>query len=131
MKQRLFPMAMMIASKLAMAGPALQCSDLATVPFGGGVKIESAKIVASTATLPEHCDVRGTIWPEARFAVKLPAAWNNRFYMVGNGGLAGAIDHGAMQIALRRGFATTGTDTGHDNAKEPEPCRRRRIRPRN
>ena len=64
-------------------------------PFGADVKIESAKLVAATANLPEHCDVRGVIWPEAKFAVKLPTNWNNRFQMVGNGGWAGTISaHG-------------------------------------
>lgn len=50
--------------------------------------------------------------------MKLPTAWNNRFYMVGNEGLGGTIALEAMDVALRRGFATAGTDTGHDAAKE-------------
>jgi len=33
-----------------------------------GVKIESATLVSATAQAPEHCDVRGAIWPEARLA---------------------------------------------------------------
>jgi feruloyl esterase len=63
--------------------------------------------------------VRGTILPEAKFAVKLPTDWNNRFYMVGNGGLAGFIEFAAMHVALRRGFATAGTDTGHHSDQGP------------
>ena len=39
--------------------------------------------------------------------------------MVGNEGLGGTIALEAMDVALRRGFATAGTDTGHDAAKEP------------
>ena len=68
---------------------------------------------------PEHCDVRGTTWPENQFAVKLPAAWNKRFYMVGNGGTAGVISLGAMDNGLRLGYAAASTNTGHDAAKEP------------
>lgn len=96
-----------------------KCTNLATTSFGSEVKMESATVVAATATTPEHCDVQGTIWPEAKFALKLPADWNHRFVMVGNGGLAGTISLGAMEPGLRRGFATASTDTGHDAAKEP------------
>jgi feruloyl esterase len=83
------------------------------------VKIESAKTVAATVNLPEHCDVRGVIWPEAKFAVKLPAAWNDRFEMVGGGGWAGTISLAAVDTAVRAGYAATSTDTGHDAQKEP------------
>ena len=39
--------------------------------------------------MPEHCRVTGLIAPEMRFEVNLPANWNRRFYMHGNGGFAG------------------------------------------
>ncbi|MBI3427475.1 MAG: tannase/feruloyl esterase family alpha/beta hydrolase [Acidobacteria bacterium] len=96
-----------------------KCSALAAKSFGADIKIESAAVVAATAQAPEHCDVRGVIAPEARFAVKLPANWNNRFYMVGGGGYAGTISHGPMNAGLQKGYATASTDTGHDAAKEP------------
>ncbi len=95
------------------------CSALASRSFGSEVKIESATLVAATTTVPEHCEVRGRIWPEAKFAVKLPTNWNNRFYMVGGGGYAGQISHGPMNPGLQKGYATASTDTGHDAAKEP------------
>jgi len=39
---------------------------------------------------------------------------------VGNGGFAGSIQgYGDMQIALRRGYATAATDTGHSDADGP------------
>src|SRR5215470_9494594 len=101
------------------AAPTKKCEELASISFGSDVKIESAKSVAAAANLPEHCDVRGVIWPEARFAVKLPTDWNNRFEMVGGGGWAGTISLGPMDTAVRSGYATTSTDTGHDAQKEP------------
>ena len=43
--------------------------------------------------------------------------WNGRFMAVGNGGFGGSIQGFAeMQNALRLGYATSGNDTGHDNA---------------
>ncbi len=103
---------------LLATGPATKCDALAAKSFGDQVKINSATLVAAKSDLPEHCDVRGIIWPEAGFAIKLPTTWNNRFEMVGNGGTAGTISMGAVDSALRRGFAAASTDTGHDARKE-------------
>ncbi len=112
----LFPV---LVSTATAAGPALQCTDLAAKPFGKDVRIVSATLIPAKDSLPEHCDVRGVIWPEAGFAIKLPTAWNDRFQMVGNGGTAGTISIGAVDGAVRKGFAAASTDTGHDAAKEP------------
>jgi hypothetical protein len=108
-----------LISACALAKPVKTCDALAGTPLGADVKIESAKLVAAAANLPEHCDVRGVVWPEARFAVKLPSEWNNRFQMVGGGGWAGTISLAAMDTAVRAGYATTSTDTGHNAEKEP------------
>lgn len=96
-----------------------KCAGLKPISLGAGVKIESASLVAAMAQAPEHCDVRGVILPEAKFAVKLPTNWNNRFYMVGGGGFAGQLSLGQMNPGLQKGYATATTDTGHDAAKEP------------
>ena len=112
-----------LVSACALAAPAQKCETLASTSFarqfGTDVKIESATLVAAAANLPEHCDVRGVIWPEAKFAVKLPVNWNSRFQMVGNGGWAGTISIAAVDTAVRLGYAATSTDTGHDAQKEP------------
>src|SRR5882672_746903 len=108
-----------VVVQLALAGPAVQCTDLAAISFGTEVKIERAMMTPANRLTPEHCEVRGTIWPENRFAVKLPPEWNHRFYMVGNGGTAGTISVSAMEPGVRKGFAAASTDTGHDADKEP------------
>jgi hypothetical protein len=112
-------LSLILANTLMAAAPAIQCEALAAKSFGDDVKIASATLVPAKGTLLEHCDVRGTIWPEARFAIKLPTAWNDRFQMDGNGGTAGTISMGAVDNAVRKGFAASSTDTGHDAAKEP------------
>ena len=101
------------------ATPAHSCPDLAKGIFGADVTIESARVVAAAANLPAHCEIRGVIWPEARFVAKLPQDWNERFQMVGNGGWAGAISVSAEDAAVRLGYASISTDTGHDAQKEP------------
>ncbi len=101
------------------AGPVVSCEALAGKTFSDQVKIHSATLTAAKGTLPELCDIRGVIWPEAGFAIKLPTVWNERFQMVGNGGTAGTISLGAVDNAVRQGFASASSDTGHDAAKEP------------
>ncbi|MGB6946793.1 MAG: tannase/feruloyl esterase family alpha/beta hydrolase [Bryobacteraceae bacterium] len=103
----------------AFASPVKNCGDLAAMSFGPEVKIESAKLISATPRMPEHCDIGGVIWPENHFAVKLPTNWNERFQMVGNGGWAGVISLPQVDAAVRAGYASTSTDTGHDEKKEP------------
>jgi feruloyl esterase len=68
--------------------------------------------------------VNGLIQPEIRFELNLPANWNRRFYMHGNGGFAGETpEFGPRPLyranALKLGFATVQTNTGHDAVAEP------------
>jgi feruloyl esterase len=67
----------------------------------------------AAVTVPAFCRVAGTVKPEVNFEVWLPANWNRKFLMVGNGGLAGTISYAAMSAPLDRGYATSSTDTGH------------------
>ena len=71
--------------------------------------------------LPAFCRVVATLKPTADSDIKvevwLPAAnWNRKYQAVGNGGWAGVISYGAMAEALRHGYATSSTDTGHVGA---------------
>ena len=106
------------ATKPAMACAAVQ--SLATAE----TTIVSARAVPAADGVPEHCRVTGLIQPEVRFEVNLPANWNRRFYMHGNGGYAGETpEFGARPMvranALKQGFATAQTNTGHDAGAEP------------
>ena len=46
----------------------------------------------------------------------LLAGWNEKYEAVGNGAWAGSISYGEMAEGLKRGFATSSTDTGHAGA---------------
>jgi feruloyl esterase len=70
------------------------------------------------ADLPSFCRVALTAKPSSDSDIKievwLPADnWNNKYQAVGNGAWTGAIGYAAMADALRRGYATSSTDTGH------------------
>jgi pimeloyl-ACP methyl ester carboxylesterase len=59
-----------------------------------------------------HCKVSGVIEKEIRFTALLPERWNGRFMAGGGGGFVGSVDNQA-QPSVDNGFATIGTDTGH------------------
>src|SRR5262249_60839440 len=68
--------------------------------------------------LPEFCRVAATLKPTSDSDIKieiwLPAnGWNGKFQAVGNGGWAGVISYSAMAEAVRAGYASASTDTGH------------------
>jgi feruloyl esterase len=72
----------------------------------------------AASTLPAFCRVAATLKPstdsDIKIEVWLPAAnWNGKLQAVGNGAFNGAIGYAAMMTALRAGYATTSTDTGH------------------
>jgi len=104
------------------------CANLAalTIP---DVTINAATAVAAggftppgvqvAMALPAFCRVEATARPtsdsEIKFEVWIPPTetWNGKFQGVGNGGYQGSISYAAMAVALRRGYATASTDTGH------------------
>src|SRR5471030_48220 len=80
---------------------------------------------------PEHCRVIGAIMPvdpqapPIRFQVNLPTQWNGNSLQFGGGGFNGVLITGLalppsprpdLPSPLARGFATAGTDSGHQNA---------------
>lgn len=113
---------------LTVSAAGTPCTNLAalTIP---GVTVRSASVFAggpftppgaqSSMTLPAFCRVEATARPtsdsDIKFEVWIPSAetWNGKFEGVGNGGYSGAIGYPAMAMALRRGYATGSTDTGH------------------
>jgi feruloyl esterase len=97
---------------------AFQALGLFDEQFGKPLTDLVAKAVAAEAQLPAYCEVQGTMWPEIKFRVVLPATtWNERFYMAGGGGFDGTIPN--LNTGLALNYASAGTDSGHDAAKEP------------
>ncbi len=108
---------------VAESAPSKACDSLSAFKATDLVSVE-ARIVPATADAPQHCRVSGVIAPEIAFEVNLPDRWNRRFYMIGNGGLAGeALDNpgrtSQRSSALAHGFVMAQTNTGHDARKEP------------
>ncbi len=117
-----------IIAATAAAGPAraaTACKDLkalalrdTTITLAEDVPAGEFKApgVNQALTVPALCRVAGTVAPAIKFEVWLPqgAAWNGRLQSVGGGGLAGIISYPAMALAVRDGYASASTDTGHE-----------------
>lgn len=85
--------------------------------------------------MPAHCLVKGSMHKRKGsdgrdyaigFEMRLPQAWNGRFYYQGNGGLdgnvqpaLGALGGGPLSGALFQGFAVISSDAGHSGAQTP------------
>jgi feruloyl esterase len=68
--------------------------------------------------VPEFCRVRADVRPSKDSDIKIEvwmptSAWNGKYQGQGNGGFAGTIDYSGLASAVRRGYASAATDTGH------------------
>ena len=138
---KLLPFAFICASLLAMvvfsASPvtAASCESLASLAppnttITSAKSVEAGAFIPSTslgaapaggpqfAALPAFCRVTATLKPsndsDIKIEVWLPASgWNGKFQAVGNGGFAGVISYPALAAAVKAGYASASTDTGH------------------
>ena len=106
------------------AEPRITCEALQTSFKDKDVVSLTTRVVAAAADAPAHCRVSGVLSPEIGFEVNLPARWNHRMYMIGNGGLAGEQPDDPARAAQRaaalaNAFVMVSTDTGHNATKEP------------
>jgi len=99
-----------------------------TVALAPHTRILAAVFETTTPTQPAHCRIDGDIDSRVgvdgqryatRFRLRLPQAWNQRFYMGGGGGTNGVLVDPVAVMA--QGFATIGTDAGHDNTLNSRP----------
>src|SRR5918993_366170 len=108
------------------AAAATPCESLASLKLDKAT-ITSARMVPEgppPAMIPAHCQLQLVLKPSSDSLINmemwLPPVeqWNRKFMGVGNGGFAGSIQGLAndMPQALRLGYATAGTDTGHQDA---------------
>ena len=110
---------------------AVRCVDLTKlnlpdVTITSSTTVSAGQFTPPGATnalqLPEFCRVIAVAKPTSdsviNFEVWIPSSerWNHDFEGVGNGGYTGAIQYAQLADALKRGFATASTDTGHTGA---------------
>ena len=112
------------------------CSDLAGFSYHDTTIASATTVAAGTVSVggnpaPAHCLVKGSMYPRTSpvdgkayavgFEMRLPLAWNGRFFYQGNGGTDGSVvtatgpvgGGGATTSALNMGFAVISSDAGH------------------
>lgn len=89
------------------SSPCMTCEQLKEL------MLPDLTILEAKETTEGHCRVLGRISKEINFELLLPKNWNNRFLMGGGGGFVGTITN-QFQSSVDAGFATAGTDTGHE-----------------
>lgn len=125
---RFIPIALLAFAPSAFAAsPTPDCKALASIKIPQTTIVSAELVAAGTFktpggdALPElqaFCRVTGVASPsrdsDIRFEVWLPAAdWNGRLWGAGNGGFAGDMPYDDLGARLAEGYATVGTDTGH------------------
>src|SRR5215475_14523610 len=142
--------AILITTAASSADAAGNCADLANLKIiasdiglaSGGATIASAQIAtvpadpANPGATRDYCKVLGAVAPvdpnapPVNFEVNLPAEWNGKAVQYGGGGSNGVLVTGLaplrdarrdMPVPVARGFATWGTDSGHENRQLPHP----------
>ncbi|NDV01824.1 tannase/feruloyl esterase family alpha/beta hydrolase [Pseudoroseicyclus tamaricis] len=123
---------------LASAAPAMaqDCAGLQDMGLGAGTVSAAAAVeagalqipgrdgVQTLADAPALCRIEARLSSEEGSDIGMelwlpePEAWNGRFVVVGNGGFAGSISHGAMAGPLAAGYAVASTDTGHEGGAD-------------
>lgn len=127
----------------ATAGTLQSCTDLASkISFANTTISAASAVAAGTLTVagtpvPAHCKVTGSMFPRVSttdgnsyaigFEMRLPNAWNGRFFYQANGGIDGSVvtatgavnGGGGLTHALNMGFAVISSDAGHAGALGP------------
>lgn len=100
----------------------LKSATLADTTITSAVDVPARQIpmnaTGATLQVPALCVVKGVLHPTAdsviRFEVWMPKeGWNGRILDVGNGGFAGSIGYQQMTANVAAGYATAGSDAGH------------------
>ena len=119
------------------------CTDLASkfsfanTQIGSATAVAAGTLTVAGTPIGAHCLVQGTMYPRTSavdgqsytigFEMRLPNAWNGRFFYQANGGIdgnlvpaTGAVNGGAgLTNALQMGFAVISSDAGHNASQNP------------
>jgi len=98
----------------AAAGASTTVTEASVVPAGG---FSMGRGRGGFDQLPAFCRVHAVVTPtedsRVEFEVWAPEVWNGKLVVTGNGGYGNTPNYGDMAIALARGYAAVGGDTGH------------------
>jgi pimeloyl-ACP methyl ester carboxylesterase len=111
-------------------------SGLANTRITASTLVAEGGLTIGGTAVPAHCRVTGLMYERVSavdgnsyaisFEMRLPLAWNGRFFHQGNGGLDGSVltavgglGGGPLTHALLQGFAVLSSDAGHVGTTGP------------
>jgi feruloyl esterase len=106
-----------ILAATSLPGFAASCESLRALSLPD-TTVTLAEAAGKSDDLPAFCRVAATLKPSSDSDIKIEvwlpvSGWNGKYQAVGNGGWSGSINSAAMGQAVRRGYASSSTDTGH------------------
>ncbi|MEM5298902.1 tannase/feruloyl esterase family alpha/beta hydrolase [Burkholderia sp. JPY481] len=132
--------------RLSAAQPATLSGDCAALAarltfanatFTSVADVPAGTLAVAGKSVPEHCVIEGKMNQRTSavdgqtyaigFEMRLPIAWNGRFFYQANGGLDGNVTPatgvlsggGPLNNALNMGFAVISSDAGHSGSQNP------------
>lgn len=132
--------------RLSAAQPATLSGDCAALAarltfanttFTSVTDVPAGTLKVAGKSVPEHCVIEGKMNQRTSavdgqtyaigFEMRLPIAWNGRFFYQANGGLDGNVTPatgvlsggGPLNNALNMGFAVISSDAGHSGSQNP------------
>jgi feruloyl esterase len=113
---------------------AARLAGLPNTVITGSTTVAAGTLAVAGQPVAEHCRVTGKMHERVspidgktysiQFEMRLPKAWNGRFFHQGNGGIDGAVvtantsfGGGPLTSTLLQGFAVLSSDAGHTNAQ--------------
>jgi len=113
---------------------AARLAGLPDTTITGSTTIVAGTLAVAGQPVPEHCRITGRSHQHVspvdgktysiQFEMRLPKAWNGRFFHQGNGGIDGAVvtantsfGGGPLTSTLLQGFAVLSSDAGHANSQ--------------
>ena len=120
------------------------CTDLVSRFTYANTTVTAANAIAAGTIntggtpIPAHCQLTGQMYQRTSpvdgqsyaigFEMRLPNAWNGRFFYQANGGTDGSVvtatgtfGGGPLTSALAQGFAVISSDAGHNAAQNGQP----------
>ena len=116
---------------------AAKLATLANTTITATTDVAAGALTVGGQPVPAHCRVTGSMFPRVGtldaanysidFEMRLPLAWNGRFFHQGNGGIDGSVvtatgsvsGGGPLTHALMKGFAVLSSDAGHRGSQGP------------
>ena len=111
---------LLVAALQVRAADPKNCTDLLSFRLSAGTVTKAEPVDPGSS--PAYCRVLATLTPSSDSDIKmelwLPLEnWNGKLEANGNGGWTGSINSSALSSGVKRGYASTMSDLGHEGSR--------------